>query len=72
MVPGGIWVPWVGTGCCVTGEPPFLPPCFIFPLLLERAMLDGKGCLRCTEGHDLVGGRWMVGLDDPGGPFQPC
>ena len=28
----------------------------------------------CTKGHGLVGnidGRWMVGLDDPGGLFQP-
>ena len=30
--------------------------------------------LRCAEGHDLagnIGDRWMVGLDDLGGLFQP-
>ena len=28
----------------------------------------------CTEGHGLVGnigGRWMIGMDDLGGLFQP-
>ena len=29
----------------------------------------------CTEGHSLVGNigdKWIVGLDDLGGLFQPC
>ena len=31
-------------------------------------------CRCCTEGHGLVGnigGRWMIGMDDLGGLFQP-
>lgn len=46
--------------------------------VVEAVVTDTGGVqelFRCgTEGHGLlgnIGGRWMVGLDDPGGRFLP-